>query len=150
MTGIGYFKKGLMTWTCKGRARRREYWYFVLFNGIISYLLMLLGIFIFGSPVAAYAEALQLGGNPVSAMMDLYTSPAYLPLWIYTLIVLVPQICLTIRRLHDTNRGGWWIFVGLIPFIGGIVLLVFMLLDSNPYENKYGNSPKLTADEEVL
>lgn len=61
---------------------------------------------------------------------------------IYALAVLVPGIAVTVRRLHDTNRSGWWIFIILIPIIGAIALLVFMVLDSKPESNQYGENPK--------
>jgi uncharacterized membrane protein YhaH (DUF805 family) len=49
----------------------------------------------------------------------------------------------TVRRLHDTGRTGWWILIGLIPVIGGIVVLIFMVLDSEPGANQYGLNPKV-------
>ncbi len=62
---------------------------------------------------------------------------------IYSLAVLVPSLAVTVRRLHDTDRTGWWLLIGLIPIIGAIVLLVFTLLDSTPGDNKYGANPKV-------
>src|SRR4051794_8393565 len=61
---------------------------------------------------------------------------------LYSLAVLLPSIAVTVRRLHDTGRSGWWILISLIPIIGGIVLLVFMVLDSEPGVNQYGPNPK--------
>ena len=61
---------------------------------------------------------------------------------LYYLAVLIPTLAVTVRRLHDTGRTGWWILIGLIPVIGGIVLLIFMLLDSEPGANQYGPNPK--------
>src|ERR687885_610071 len=61
---------------------------------------------------------------------------------LYSLAVLIPSIAVTVRRLHDTGRTGWWILIGLIPFIGGIILLIFMVLDSEPGTNQYGPNPK--------
>jgi uncharacterized membrane protein YhaH (DUF805 family) len=58
--------------------------------------------------------------------------------------VLVPSIAVTVRRLHDTGRSGWWILISLVPVIGWIVLLVFMLTDSQPGSNQYGPNPKGT------
>lgn len=98
-----------------GRAQRKEYWMFVLFNLIIAFVL-------------AFVEGL-------------FGSPAILA-GIYGLAVLIPSIAVSIRRLHDTNRSGWWILICLIPVIGGLVLLVFMVLDSQQQENQYGPNPK--------
>ncbi len=101
-----------------GRAQRAEYWYFCLFNIIIS---IALG-FIDG----------VLG------------TPGILGL-IYSLGVLLPAIAVTVRRLHDTSRSGWWILIGLVPIIGLIVILVFMVQDSKEGENQYGSNPKAAA-----
>ena len=104
-----------------GRARRMEYWMFILFNIIITVVLALIdyltGTF---SPRAGIG---LLGG-------------------LYALAVLIPSLAVTVRRLHDTDRTGWWILIGLIPVIGGIVLLIFMLLDSQSDANRYGPNPK--------
>jgi uncharacterized membrane protein YhaH (DUF805 family) len=104
-----------------GRARRMEYWMFVLFNIIILIVLALIdyltGTF---SPRAGVG---LLGG-------------------LYSLAVLIPSLAVTVRRLHDIGRTGWWILIGLIPVIGNIVLLIFMVLDSEPGANEYGPNPK--------
>ena len=63
----------------------------------------------------------------------------------YGLAMLVPAIAVTARRLHDIGRSGWWILFGLIPLIGTIVLLVFMVLDSQDGENRFGPNPKEAA-----
>ena len=104
-----------------GRARRMEYWFFVLFNILISAALSVVDYFT-GTYSADYHTGL-LGG-------------------LYSLGVLLPAIAVTVRRLHDTGRSGWWILIALVPVIGGIVLLIFMVLDSQPGDNKYGPSPK--------
>jgi len=104
-----------------GRARRKEYWYFVLFNIIISIVLAVIdGVTGSFSPEAGIG---LLGG-------------------IYTLAVLIPGIAVAVRRLHDTERSGWWLLIALIPLIGAIVLLVFMVQDSKPEQNQYGANPK--------
>ena len=98
-----------------GRARRKEYWMFFLFNIIIE--LVLGGI-----------EALAGGSGVLGG--------------IYGLAVLIPGIAVAARRLHDTDRSGWWLLIGLLPLIGAIVLLVFMVQDSQPGANQYGPNPK--------
>ncbi len=104
-----------------GRARRKEYWYFFLFNIIISIVLAVIdGVTGSFSPEAGMG---LLGG-------------------IYMLAVLIPGIAVSVRRLHDTERSGWWILIGLIPLIGAIVLIVFMVQDSKPGQNQYGANPK--------
>jgi uncharacterized membrane protein YhaH (DUF805 family) len=103
------------------RARRREYWYFCLFNLLICVALAavdyLTGTY---SPKAGTG---LLGG-------------------IYGLAVLMPSIAVVFRRLHDANRSGWWLWILLIPIIGALVLLIFLASDSAPEENQYGPSPK--------
>lgn len=64
---------------------------------------------------------------------------------IYALAVLVPALAVTVRRLHDTNKSGWLILIGLIPLVGPIILLVFYLTDGDRGENQYGPSPKYLA-----
>ncbi|HOI27311.1 MAG TPA: DUF805 domain-containing protein [Paludibacteraceae bacterium] len=105
--------------TFNGRARRKEYWMFTLFNLIIT--LVLMGIDI----------ALQLG---------------YLQI-IYAVAVLLPSLAVSVRRLHDTNRSGWWLFIALIPFIGSIWLLVLMVIEGEHQENQYGPDPKAIENE---
>ncbi len=64
---------------------------------------------------------------------------------IYSLAILIPSLAVLVRRLHDTNRSGWWILIGLIPVIGWIVLLVFVVRTVNPGQNQYGANPKDAA-----
>jgi uncharacterized membrane protein YhaH (DUF805 family) len=104
-----------------GRARRKEYWFFVLFNIIISVVLTVCDVF-----VGTYSAAASIG---------ILTG-------IYTLAVLIPGIAVSVRRLHDTGRSGWWVLIALVPLVGAIVLLIFMLIDSQPGQNAYGPSPK--------
>jgi len=104
-----------------GRARRKEYWYFILYNFIFSIVLAVIdgatGSF---SPEGGMG---LLGG-------------------IYTLAVLIPGIAVSVRRLHDTGRSGWWLLIGIIPLIGAIVLLVFTVQESKPGQNRFGSNPK--------
>ena len=101
--------------TFSGRARRTEYWMFFLF-----YFLIALAI--------GFVEAFIHLGGVLSIL--------------YGLAMLVPSLAVTVRRLHDTSRSGWWILIALIPAIGTIILLVFMVLDSTPETNDYGPNPK--------
>jgi len=61
---------------------------------------------------------------------------------VYGVAVLIPSIAVTVRRLHDTGRSGWYLLIGLVPCVGGIVLLVFMAGESDPRKNEYGPNPK--------
>ena len=102
------------------RARRKEYWMFFLFNIIICFVL--------GFVEGLLGIAAGSGTGVLSIL--------------YVLAVLIPGIAVSVRRLHDTNRSGWWLLIGLVPLIGSIVLLVFMVQDSQPGENQYGPNPK--------
>lgn len=62
--------------------------------------------------------------------------------WLYSLAALLPGLGVFVRRLHDTGRSGWWWLIAFLPVLGAIVLFVFMCLDSQPGENKYGPNPK--------
>ena len=104
-----------------GRARRKEYWMFFLINMAIS-----IALIVVDSLIGTISASVGLG---------LFSG-------IYTLAVLVPSIAAGIRRLHDTNRSGWFMLIGLVPFVGGIILLVFLAMDSTPGDNQYGPNPK--------
>jgi len=104
--------------TFQGRARRKEYWYFFLANIIVGIVLAVIGLIIKDKGI--------LGG-------------------LYALALMIPGIAVTVRRLHDTNHSGGWWFIVFVPLIGGIVLLVFTLYDSQPGTNKYGPNPKEIA-----
>lgn len=104
----------------RGRARRKEYWMFTLFNTLIS-----------------FAVGLVDGILSVITSTDQSILSA-----IYLLAVLIPSIAATTRRLHDTGRTGWWQLIGFIPIIGTIILIVFLAKDSQPGSNAYGPNPK--------
>ena len=98
-----------------GRSHREELWMFILWNFIIILILMILG-----------------------AMIGLH----WVAVILYRLAVAVPSVAVTIRRLHDTGRNGWWFLIAFIPIIGAIILLVFLVQDSQPGFNQYGANPK--------
>lgn len=114
---IGVLKKYAVF---EGRARRAEYWYFVLFNFIAAVILAILD---------------HMLGTLTATGMGIFGL-------IYGLAVIMPGIAVSVRRLHDTDRSGWWMFLFLIPLLGPLVLLVFMVLDSTPGENRFGPNPK--------
>ena len=104
-----------------GRARRKEYWFFVLFNIIVAVVLALVDML--------------LGTFSSSSNIGLFSG-------IYSLAVVIPTLAVAIRRLHDTDRSGWWILISFVPLIGSIVLLVFYVMDSTPGQNRFGPNPK--------
>ena len=105
-----------------GRARRKEYWFFILFLTIALFLL-------------AIVDGIIGPWDPTSAL-GLFTL-------ICALGSTIPAIAVSVRRLHDTDRSGYWYLIQLIPLIGGIVFLVFCCLDSSPGQNRFGANPKL-------
>lgn len=107
-----------------GRARRKEYWYYVLFSILISIVLMII--------------------DGVTGTLSLEVGMGLLG-GIYTLAVLIPGTAVSVRRLHDTDHSGWWLSIALLPLIGAIVLLVFMVRDSQQGQNQYGPNPKEAA-----
>lgn len=101
-----------------GRARRQEYWMFFLFN-IIAYIIV--------------------------AILDAVLTTQPLLTGIYALAVFLPTLGVTVRRLHDTGRSGWWILLGIIPLVGPIILIVFYATEGAPTDNAYGPNPKAVA-----
>ena len=100
-----------------GRARRQEYWMFVLFNFIIMAILYL--------PFIVTQEP---------ALASLYG--------IYALAVFLPSLAVSVRRLHDTGKSGWWYLITFVPLAGPIILLVLMATAGRPGPNEYGSDPK--------
>ncbi|OZS43707.1 DUF805 domain-containing protein [Photobacterium sanguinicancri] len=109
----------------KGRARRKEYWYFFLVNLVIALCL------------AVVDNLLHTPGSADGA--GILGS-------IYSFAVMIPTIAVGVRRLHDTGRVGWWMFIVIIPVIGALVLLYFFVKDSEAQSNEYGPNPKQIED----
>lgn len=117
MSSFEYYKQALQKYAeFKGRANRSQYWYFVLYNTLIGLALTMIG--------EAY-DSLSI----LSAL--------------YGLGIVIPSLAVAVRRLHDTNRSGWWLLINLLPVIGQLVLLYFYILPGDKKANKYGTTPKL-------
>jgi uncharacterized membrane protein YhaH (DUF805 family) len=112
-----------------GRARRREFWMFTLFNALIMIGLMIL------TGALAYAFDTGSSGSAGSSVFAGVT-------WLYWLATVIPTMAVSVRRLHDTERSGWFLLLSLIPLIGPIVLLVFYAVEGTPGQNSYGPDPK--------
>ena len=117
MNTFEYYKDALKNYVkFDGRASRKQYWYFALWNIVVSIVVsIVLGII--------------LQGNGV------YVS------WIYSLAILLPSTAILIRRLHDIGKVGWWAFILLIPIVGVVIILVFLCTPGEPGTNKYGTNP---------
>ena len=107
----------------EGRARRKEYWMFFLFSALISIILAVIDEFM--------GWQFEMGGDIIGFLGTLYY-----------LAVVVPYLAVIFRRLHDTERSGWWILIAFIPIVGVLVLLVFLILQGTEGENRYGPDPK--------
>ncbi len=106
-----------------GRARRAEFWYFFLFSAIISIFLAVIDEFM--------GWNFEMDGDEIGFLSTLYY-----------IAVLLPYLAVIIRRLHDTDRSGWWVLIAFIPIVGVIVLLVFLILAGKHGDNRFGPDPK--------
>ncbi|QDH78655.1 DUF805 domain-containing protein [Echinicola soli] len=118
-----YYKKVLSQYAdFNGRARRKEYWMFALFNLLVLIVLSI-----------------------VAVMLSMVLSselPYILLFGAYTLAIIIPSLAVAVRRLHDIGKSGWMYLVGLIPMIGGIWLLVLLVTEGEHGANQYGEDPK--------
>jgi uncharacterized membrane protein YhaH (DUF805 family) len=103
----------------RGRAARSEYWYWVLFLVLLQIVAWLIDMTLFGFNTT--------GVNPIGVLVSLAT--------------LLPGIALSVRRLHDVDRLGWWVLLGLIPVIGWIVLIYWACLRGTVGANRFGPDP---------
>lgn len=127
-----------------GRSRRKEYWMYTLF-------LILVGI------VLGIVESiLGLGGQATLTSETSATGAFFgaiinrgLLANLFTLATFIPSLAVGVRRLHDTNRSGWWYLLLFVPLIGAIVLLVWFCTAGTPGSNDYGDDPKSDTPEEL-
>ena len=127
MTGFNYFKNAIFNHYTDfdGRATRSEYW-----NYVLVYIMLSFGI----SVILGITQSTILG---------------ILAVVIY-LVLLLPSLAVAVRRLHDIGKSGWMLLLGLIPIIGGIIILVFLVKDSESGTNLYGPNPKEIENENII
>lgn len=113
VTAVGTCFAKSFSW--QGRASRSEFWWWTLFNFIA----------LFGC-----AFIFSDYGDGAQAVFGLLV-----------VVLTVPTIAVTVRRLHDVDRSGWWYWISLVPFVGGIILLIFMIQSSSEGRNKFGEQP---------
>ncbi|XZG68833.1 DUF805 domain-containing protein [Chitinibacteraceae bacterium HSL-7] len=99
-----------------GRARRKEYWMFTLF-----YILAMI---------------------PLAALMAVSSTLGSVALVVYILAMVTPSLAVGVRRLHDTNRSGWWFLISFVPAVGGLIFFIFTLMEGDKGENQFGADPK--------
>lgn len=104
--------------TFTGRARRSEYWYFFLFSTVVNIVL-----------------------SVIESVLEI---PGILS-GLYILAALLPGLAVTARRLHDTGRSGWWMLINLIPLVGFIILLIWLVKIGDDGDNAYGANPIAAA-----
>ena len=116
-----------------GRSRRKEYWMFALGLFLAYLVLAVVGGMLVGLGSAA------TGSDDTAA---LFSSPVMIRLVIFALGIIIPSIAVQVRRFHDQDKSGWFVLIGLIPYLGGIIVLVFMCLEGTKGPNRFGPDPK--------
>jgi uncharacterized membrane protein YhaH (DUF805 family) len=121
----------------RGRARRSEYWMFMLFlaMSVMGFL------FVFG----VLSGIVSAFGTPEGP--DLAAGVSVIIGGLALLAAFIPILAVTVRRLHDINMSGWWVLLRLVPFIGGLVLLLFLVLPGVKGSNRFGQDPKEDAED---
>lgn len=114
-----------------GRAQRKEYWIFLLINTCVTLFLSLVTLVSSSGPDGSPQGLGAIAGGLQS---------------LFSLAVFLPGFMVSIRRLHDVGKSGWWILLSFIPFIGWLILLFFFIKDSEPGTNQYGPNPKEEAN----
>lgn len=126
MESINWFIRALKKYSdFKGRARRKEYWWFILINVLIIIAL------------ATVESVCNISQIELAMHLNIGLLNGT-----YMLIMLCPTLAVTTRRLHDTNRSGWWQLIYLLPIIGAFVIFIHVLEDSKPGDNYYGKNPR--------
>lgn len=115
-----------------GRSQRKEYWMFMLLNIIVMF-----GLGIIGGILGAFSPdasgGMSFGGSLMFGLIG-----------IYALAVFIPSLAVQVRRFHDQDKSGWFVLIGFIPYIGGLIVFVFMCLDGTKGKNRFGDDPKMS------
>ena len=104
-----------------GRSGRSEYWYWVLFY-LLAYIVLVIAAGVLGA----------MGGETIAVVVQL----------VFAVAVFLPSIAVCVRRFHDIDKSGWWVLIGLIPLIGPLVVLYFMVQPSDESDNRFGPVPE--------
>ena len=121
MDTFNYYIEGFKRYVdFTSRSSRKQYWYFLLWDTIVSMVIGIVSAIVF------------------SGMGTIWSTPL---IWAYDLIIIIPSISLGIRRLHDIGKSGWWMLISIIPLIGAIILIVWAIKAGDPGANAYGPSP---------
>lgn len=127
-----------------GRSRRTEYWMFLLLGVILqalAFMLLLSGDYStrdISTPGAAATETSSLPAIGLAILV------------IYALVSFIPGIAVQVRRFHDQNRSGWFSLIGLVPFIGGPIVVIFMCLNGSTGPNRFGSDPRSLVGSQII
>ena len=113
-----------------GRSRRKEYWMFFLL------------IFIIGVTLGLITGTFTAKSDPTNAFQMATWSSSSILLGLFYLAIFIPALAVQVRRFHDQDKSGWLVLLNFIPFIGGLIVLVFMCLEGTHGENRFGPDPK--------
>jgi uncharacterized membrane protein YhaH (DUF805 family) len=121
-----------------GRSRRKEYWMFILFEIILFAVVGLVAgmLFGFGDP-----------GDPATGVLG---GGVLIVIVLLALALFIPGLAVTVRRFHDQDKSGWFVLLGLIPYLGGLIMLVFMCIEGTKGPNRFGDDPKGNNHSEVF
>ena len=114
-----------------GRARRKEYWMYTL---ILTVLLIALMAIMFSALSLSDETKIETGPSGYLTVLLFF---------VFLVAHFIPSLALTVRRLHDTGKSGWWYLIVFVPYLGNFVIFIFTLIDGDEGENKYGPNPKL-------
>lgn len=123
----------------QGRSRRKEYWMF--------FLLLIVVYSVFMVPLMLSGAAASMAGQQTPGPLFFV---GFGLIVILALALFIPSIAVQVRRFHDQNRSGWMVLIGLIPYVGGLILLVFMCLEGTRGPNRFGPDPKDPAHQDVF
>lgn len=126
-----------------GRSRRKEYWMFALFNAIVASVAVALMI----SQIFAYRQAVMLQqseGPGVGFWLGVVI------LGIFFLVTFIPSLAVQVRRFHDQDKSGWFLLLNFVPYVGGLIVFVFMCLEGTRGPNRFGPDPKDPNSAEVF
>lgn len=124
-----------------GRSRRKEYWMFTLLSVIVyavGFMLLMAGGFTMDPAQQTDAGIGPIGWVGLIIMIG------------WALGTLIPTIAVHVRRFHDQDKSGWFYLISFIPYVGGLIVLVFMFLEGTQGTNRFGADPKGGADSDVF
>ena len=120
-----------------GRSRRKEYWMFVLFIFLVSVALSVI-LTMLGMSAGDEGSLFGVGGAMLIVLL------------LFAVAVIIPSIAVTVRRFHDQDKSGWFYLLNFIPYLGPIIVLVFMCLEGTKGPNRFGEDPKGGGGEEIF